>query len=100
MTCATKNTIAMVLFHLCTVCGVQNVDNAIAFKLSSDDKFREVYAATTSAMSAGDTVTSTTRHRATAIHHIQAFAGISRSGYVVIATKPVHRLQILPTVHN
>jgi len=31
---------------------------------------------------------------------VQALADISRSGYVVIATKPVHRLQIRPTVHN
>jgi len=31
---------------------------------------------------------------------LQALADISRSGYVVIATKPVHRLQIRPIVHN
>jgi len=36
-----------------------------------------------------------TRHRAT-----QALADISRSGYFVIAKKPVHRLQIRPIVHN
>ena len=35
-----------------------------------------------------------------AIERIQALADISRSDYVVIATKPVHRLQIRPTVHN
>jgi len=32
---------------------------------------------------------------------VQALADISRSAlYVVIATKPVHRLQIRPIVHN
>jgi len=31
---------------------------------------------------------------------VQAFPDISRSRYVVIATKPVHRLQIRPIVHN
>ena len=31
---------------------------------------------------------------------LQALADISRSRYVVIATKPVHRLQIRQTVHN
>ena len=31
---------------------------------------------------------------------LQALVVISRSRYVVIATKPVHRLQIRPTVHN
>jgi len=30
----------------------------------------------------------------------QELADISRSGYVVIATKPVHWLQIRPIVHN
>jgi len=34
------------------------------------------------------------------IERVQAFADISRSRYVVIATKPVHRLQIRPIVHN
>jgi len=29
------------------------------------------------------------------IERVQALADIPRSGYVVIATKPVHRLQIL-----
>jgi len=37
-----------------------------------------------------------TRRRAS----IQALADISRSGYVVITTKPVHRLQIRLIVHN
>jgi len=36
-----------------------------------------------------------TRHRTSS-----ALAGISRSRYDVIATKPVHRLQIRPIVHN
>jgi len=31
---------------------------------------------------------------------VQTLADIARSGYVVIATKPVHRLQICPVVHN
>jgi len=31
---------------------------------------------------------------------LQALADISRSAYAVIATKPVHRLQIRPIVHN
>jgi len=31
---------------------------------------------------------------------VQALADILRSGYVVIATKPVHRLQIRPIVPN
>jgi len=31
---------------------------------------------------------------------VQALADISRSRYVVIATKPVNRLQIRPIVHN
>jgi len=34
------------------------------------------------------------------IERVQALADISRSGYVVIVTKPVHRLQIRPIVHN
>jgi len=34
------------------------------------------------------------------IERVQALADMSRSGYVVIATKPVHRLQICPIVHN
>jgi len=34
------------------------------------------------------------------IERVQALADISRSGYVVIATKSVHRLQIDPIVHN
>jgi len=32
--------------------------------------------------------------------HSLTLADISRSGYVVKATKPVHQLQILPIVHN
>jgi len=35
-----------------------------------------------------------------AIERVQALADILRSGYVVIATKPVHRLKIRPIVHN
>jgi len=35
-----------------------------------------------------------------ASERVQAFPDISRSRYVVIATKPVHRLQIRPIVHN
>jgi len=31
---------------------------------------------------------------------VQALAKISRLGYVVIATKPVHLLHICPIVHN
>jgi len=34
------------------------------------------------------------------IDRVQALADVSRSVYVVIATKPVHRLQIRPIVHN
>jgi len=34
------------------------------------------------------------------IDRVQALADISRSRYVLIATKPVHRLQILPVAHN
>jgi len=34
------------------------------------------------------------------IERVQALADISRSGYVVIVTKPIHRLQIPPLVHN
>jgi len=34
------------------------------------------------------------------IERVQAFGDISCSRYVVIATKPVHRLQISPIVHN
>jgi len=34
------------------------------------------------------------------IERVQALADISRSRYVVIATKPVHRLKIHPMVHN
>jgi len=34
------------------------------------------------------------------IERVQALDDISRSGYVVIATKPVHRLQIHPIVHK
>ena len=41
-------------------------------------------------------ITILTRHRAS----IQALADILRSRYVVIATKPAHRLQIRPIVHK
>jgi len=34
------------------------------------------------------------------IERVQAFANISRSRYVAIATLPVKRLQIRPIVHN
>ena len=34
------------------------------------------------------------------IERVQTLADISRSLYAVIATKPVHRLQIRPIVHN
>jgi len=34
------------------------------------------------------------------IERVQALADISRSRYVVLATKPVHRLHIRPTVHT
>ena len=36
----------------------------------------------------------------TGIQRVRALADISRSGYVVIATKPAHRLQIRPIVHS
>ena len=36
----------------------------------------------------------------TGIEPVQALGDISRSGYVVTATKPVHLLQIRPIVHN
>ena len=39
-----------------------------------------------------------TRHRASTYKHV--LANISCSRYVAIATQPVHRLQIRPTVHN
>jgi len=57
---AQENTIAMVLFHFCTICEVLNEDEAITFKISSDDKLCEVYATATSSLSAGDTIASTT----------------------------------------
>jgi len=47
-----------ILFHFCTVCEVQNADNTMTFKISPDDKVPEVYATTTSSVSAGDTVIS------------------------------------------
>jgi len=34
------------------------------------------------------------------IERVQTLADISRSHYVVIATKPMHELQIRPVVHN
>jgi len=36
----------------------------------------------------------------TGIERVQAVAEISHSGYVVIATKAVHRFQIRPIVYN
>jgi len=36
----------------------------------------------------------------TGIEQVQALADILHSGYVVVATKPVHRSQIRPLVHN
>ena len=53
-----ENTTAIILFHFCTICEVQNEDNAITFKTSSDDKLSEIYATTTSSLSVGDTITS------------------------------------------
>jgi len=52
MTCATKNAMAMILFNLCTIFEVQNADNAMTFKILSGDTLREVYAITTSSVSA------------------------------------------------
>jgi len=40
------------------------------------------------------------KYTQTGIERVQALADIWRSGYVVIATKPVHRLQIRPIVNN
>ena len=34
------------------------------------------------------------------IERVQALADISRSGYIVIVTQPMHQLYIRPTVHN
>jgi len=34
------------------------------------------------------------------IERVQALVGISPSGYVFTVTKPVHRFQIRPIVHN
>jgi len=42
-------------------------------------------------------ITTTTSHKPSTSMHSLTFR-VHR--YVVIATKPVHRLQILPTVHN
>ena len=39
-------------------------------------------------------------YRKPGIERVQALDDISRSVCVVISTKPVHRLQIHPTVHN
>jgi len=58
MTYARANTIAMILFHFCTICEVKKADNMITFKILSGDKLHEVYAMTTSSESAGNTVTS------------------------------------------
>jgi len=51
-----ENIIAVILFHFCTICEVQNADNTITFKISSDNKLSEVYA-TTSCVSTGNTTT-------------------------------------------
>jgi len=39
-------------------------------------------------------------YRKPVIERLQALADISRLRYFVMATKPVHRLQICPIVHN
>jgi len=33
----------MILFHFCTTYEVQNADNALTFKISSDDEVPEIY---------------------------------------------------------
>jgi len=38
-----ENITAMILFHFCTICEVENASNAIALKILSDDKLCEVY---------------------------------------------------------
>jgi len=38
MTYARTNTIAMILFHFCTICEVKKADNMITFKILSGDK--------------------------------------------------------------
>jgi len=45
-----------VSLRFCTICEVQNADNVITYKILSDDKVREVYATTTSSVSAGNAV--------------------------------------------
>jgi len=45
-----ENAIAMILFHFCTICEVQNADNS-TFKISSDDKVYKVYATTSFSVS-------------------------------------------------
>ena len=51
-----QNTAAIIYLHFCTVCEIQNSGNATMFKIWSDDKLREVYAANDflRAVSAGD----------------------------------------------
>jgi len=34
----------MISFYFCSVCEVQNADNAMTFKMSSDDRLHKVYA--------------------------------------------------------
>jgi len=53
-----ENITAMISFHFCAIFEEQNADDAITFRVSSDDKVRERYASTTSSVSAGDTITS------------------------------------------
>jgi len=49
----------------------------------------------------GDSATATTiTESKPAIERVQALADVLRSRYVIIATKPVHGLQIRPTSHN
>ena len=50
----------IISFNFCTLCEVQNADNAVTFQISSNDKLSEVYATTTSSVSTGDTITHTT----------------------------------------
>jgi len=42
----------------------------------------------------------TTPNKTTRHERVQALADISRSSYAAMATKPMHRLQIRPIVHN
>jgi len=71
-------TIAMILFHFCTICEVLNEDEAITFKISSDDELCEVYATATSSLSAGDTIASTTTTTTTTTvlqHFVRDYSG-------------------------